>query len=54
MSMLDDIRRKIGRRQYELSKHAVDQSIVRDISVAEIQEALCGPNWIGTRIRKTD
>jgi hypothetical protein len=38
--MLDDIRRKIGRRQYEFSKHAVDQCIIRDISVLEIEEAI--------------
>ena len=43
MSLLDEIRGKISRRQYEFSKHAVDQSIVRNISVAEIQEALLGP-----------
>jgi hypothetical protein len=30
------------RRQYEFSKHAVDQSIIRDISVAEIEEAISG------------
>ncbi len=46
MLMLDDIKGKIGRRQYEFSKHAVDQSIVRDISVAEIQEAICGPSEV--------
>ena len=39
MAMLDDIRDKIKRRQYEMSKHAVDQSIVRGISVREIEEA---------------
>jgi len=27
-------------RQYEFSKHAVDQSVTRDISVAEIEDAL--------------
>ena len=31
---------KIGRRQYEFSKHAVDQSIIRSISVSEIEEAV--------------
>ena len=46
MSLLDDIREKIGRRQFELSKHAVDQSIIRDISVAEIQESICGPSEV--------
>lgn len=44
--MLDDIRRKIGRRQYEFSKHAVDQSIIRDIGVAEVQEAICGSSEV--------
>lgn len=40
--MLDDIRDKIGRRRYEFSKHAVDQGIVRGISVSEMQEAIVG------------
>lgn len=46
MGMLDDIREKIERRQYELSKHAVDQSILRDISVAEIEEAISGQSKV--------
>jgi hypothetical protein len=40
MALLDDIRRKIATRQYEFSKHAVDQTIIRDISVAELEEAI--------------
>ena len=40
MAMLDDIRKKILQRQYELSKHAVDQSIIRDISMAEVEQAI--------------
>lgn len=40
MAMLDEIREKIRQRQFELSKHAVDQSIVRCISVSEICEAI--------------
>lgn len=40
MAVLDDIRSKIARRQYELSKHAVDQSIIRDLSMAELEEAI--------------
>ena len=40
MALLDDIRDKIARRQYEFSKHAVDQTIVRGISVAELERAL--------------
>jgi hypothetical protein len=34
MGMLEEIRDKILRRQYEFSKHAVDQSIIREIGVA--------------------
>jgi hypothetical protein len=40
MAMLDELRERIVRREYELSKHALDQSIVRDIGVAEIEEAI--------------
>jgi hypothetical protein len=40
MSLIDEIRVKIRKRLYEFSKHAVDQSIIRDISVAELEEAM--------------
>jgi len=40
MTMLEEIRRKILRRQYEFSRHAVDQSIIRDIAVGELEEAI--------------
>jgi len=40
MGVIHEIRVKIKRRQYEFSKHAVDQSIIRDISVAEVEEAI--------------
>lgn len=40
MDRLEGIRNKIARRQYEFSKHAVDQSIIRQISVREIEEAI--------------
>ena len=40
--MLEEIRGKILRRQYEFSKHAVDQSIIREISVAEVEQAISG------------
>jgi hypothetical protein len=40
MALLDDIRDKIARRRYEFSKHAVDQTIIRNISVAELEQAL--------------
>lgn len=40
MPSLDEIQAKILRREYEFSKHAVDQSIIRDISVTEIEEVI--------------
>jgi len=40
--MLEEIQRKILWRQYEFSKHAVDQSIIREISVVEMEEAISG------------
>ena len=40
MGILEEIRSKILRRQYEFSKHAVDQSIIREISVAEVEQAI--------------
>lgn len=46
MDMLEEIQRKILRRKYEFSKHAVDQSIVRDISVAEVEETISGRSEI--------
>jgi Domain of unknown function (DUF4258) len=39
---LQAIRDKVRRRRYEFSRHALDQSILRDISVAEVEEALLG------------
>jgi hypothetical protein len=44
--MIDEIRIKIRTRQYEFSKHAVDQSIIRKISVAEVEEAIGGRSEI--------
>lgn len=41
--MIERIRRKILERHYEFSRHAVDQSILRDIRVSELEEALAGP-----------
>lgn len=39
-AMLDEIRRKIAADQFEFSRHAVDQSIIRHISVPEVREAI--------------
>ena len=40
MALADEIQAKVRHRRYEFSKHALDQSIIRDISVAEVEEAL--------------
>ena len=40
--MINEIREKIRARRYEFSRHAVDQSIMRDIPVADLEEALSG------------
>jgi len=42
MGLVREIRKKIRDRLYEFSKHAVDQSIIRDICVAELEEAIAG------------
>jgi Domain of unknown function (DUF4258) len=42
MELIGEIRDKIWQRRYEFSKHAVDQSIIRKISVAEFEEAMTG------------
>ena len=42
MPLLDEIQDKIARRRYEFSKHAVDQTIQREITVTELEEALSG------------
>lgn len=40
--MIPEIKKKILARRYELSRHAVDQSIQRDIRIAELEEAFLG------------
>lgn len=40
MALADDIRSKIAAGRYEFSKHAVDQSILRRITLAEIREVM--------------
>ena len=40
MAIIDDMRDKVAREQFEFSQHAVDQSIVRHISVQELHEAI--------------
>ena len=38
--MIDEIRAKIANGLFEFSKHAVDQSLLRRISVQELREAI--------------
>ena len=40
MAIINDICDKIASGQFEFSQHAVDQSIVRHISVQELREAM--------------
>lgn len=40
--MIDEIRRRVARGDVEFSQHAVDQSIIRHISVQELREAVAG------------
>ena len=40
MPIIDKIRQKIVKDQFEFSKHALDQSIIRRISVQEVREAI--------------
>lgn len=38
--MLEEIREKIAAGQFEFSKHAVDQTIVRRITIHDLREAI--------------
>ena len=40
MDMLDRIQTKIQKRLYEFSKHAVDQTFVRNVRVREVEQAI--------------
>jgi hypothetical protein len=40
MSLIGEIQEKIEGEQFEFSKHAVDQSMIRYISVQEVREAI--------------
>ena len=42
MDIVEQIQERIRNRHYEFSEHAVDQTVIREISVAEIEEALSG------------
>ena len=38
--MINEIRHKVQNEEYEFSKHATDQSIIRNIFVSEIKQAI--------------
>ena len=40
MPLIDELRSKISQNAFEFSKHAVDQTILREISVQEIRDAI--------------
>jgi len=40
MAILDGIRHKVGRGLYELSQHAADQAIKRQITIDEVEQAI--------------
>jgi hypothetical protein len=46
MVIIDDIRENIASGQFECSQHAVDERIVRHISVQERREAMAGGDVI--------
>ena len=48
MGLIDEIRKKIEIEQFELSKHAVDQSIIRHISVRKLVKSLAMLQRINT------
>jgi len=40
MGLIEEIRSKVSRGQFEYSQHAVDQAIIRRISVQELCDAI--------------
>jgi len=46
MVQLNGIQEKVRSRRHEFSKHALDQSILRNISVSELEEALSGDAFV--------
>jgi hypothetical protein len=46
MALIDEIRRKVGRDLFELSKHAADQIISRHIQIQEVRQAFANSEII--------
>ena len=40
MNLIKELRSKFAKEEFEFSKHAVDQTILRNITVQEIREAM--------------
>ena len=40
MSLIDDIRAKFAKGEFEFSRHAVDQTLRRTITVAEVRDVI--------------
>jgi len=40
MDILAEIQEKVSQRQFEFSRHAMDQSILRNVNVVEVEEAV--------------
>ena len=40
MPVIEEIRKKVAADEFEFSKHAVDQTIIRHISVSEMRETI--------------
>ena len=40
LTRIEEVRKKIAQNQFEFTQHAVDQSILRHISVQELHEAI--------------
>jgi hypothetical protein len=46
MSLIEKIRDKVANDAFEFSQHAVDQTILRHITVQEIREAIAGAELV--------
>jgi hypothetical protein len=46
MALIDELAEKIGVDQFEFSKHAVDQSFIRNIGVQEVREVFIAAEMI--------
>src|SRR5215211_2313653 len=47
MALLDELRRKVAADEFEFSQHALDHTLHRNITVAEVREAVQSCELIG-------